>query len=110
MEDTQKELERLQEELLKEEPDILDDKVLEELLKEPEPAFDDPDQIHEPQEPMTYRNFSNDYGRDSEETPDAPAAEQKKDDKVLIGLMITASVLCVGILGVLTYWLTVFLK
>lgn len=108
MEDTQKELERLQKELLAEEPDILDDKVLEELLKEPEPAFDDPDEIHDSQEPMAYRNYSNDYGRDAQE--EAPAAEQKKEDKVLIGLMITASVLCVGILGVLTYWLAVFLK
>ena len=34
---------------------------------------------------------------------------EKKEDKLLIGLMITASCLCLGIIGVLIYWLVAYL-
>ena len=72
------------------------------------PAFDDPQTIHEPEEPMLYRNFSNGYGRD------LPKEEKKSDisksDKIDIGLMIAASGLCLGIIGVLIYWLAAYLK
>lgn len=93
MEDTRKELERLEQELLaqeqlpKEELTDADEQMLEELIQEvkaeraeeeiflddamlrevlPEdaaPAFEDPDKIHEPEE-LVYTNFANDYGKD----------------------------------------------
>ena len=112
MEDTQKELERLERELLEEEKSEVDKAVDEILLDEDlirvimsadaEPAFDDPDKIHEPEEPMVIRNFSNDYGKEPQEDTDM---KQKKKDKTIIGLMITASALCLGIMGILLYWL-----
>jgi hypothetical protein len=72
------------------------------------PAFDDPQTIHEPEEPMLYRNFSNGYGRDlpKEETKSTIS----KSDKIDIGLMIASSGLCLGIIGVLIYWLAAYLK
>ena len=117
MEDTQKELERLEQELLEEEKTDIDKAVEEILLDEDllrevmsadaEPAFEDPDKIHEPAEPMVYCNYSNDYGKDQQEDTQQ---EQKKKDKTIIGLMITASALCLGIMGILLYWLLTFLK
>ncbi|MBE6933452.1 MAG: hypothetical protein E7462_00120 [Ruminococcaceae bacterium] len=38
------------------------------------------------------------------------AAAKKRDDKWVVGLMIAISFLCIGIIGVLIYWLEVFLK
>ena len=55
---------------------------------------------------MVYRNFSNDYGKDQQEEADV---EQKKKDKTVIGLMIAACALCLGIMGILLYWLLAFL-
>ena len=118
MKDTNKELDRLERELLadckpvtdEEVDSILDDALLREILAEgKEPAFADPDKIREPAEPMTYCNYSNDYGRDisdpAENGGEEKMAKKKKSDKVLIGLMITASALCLGIIGLLIYWL-----
>ena len=72
------------------------------------PAFDDPQSIHEPEEPIIYRNFSNGYGRDLPQKADPPAIS--KSDKIDIGLMLAASGLCLGISGVLIYWLTAYLE
>lgn len=123
--DTREELERLEKELLSEEdtPAVTDETVFftpvqAETPREEDadtdtlldktvviPAFDDPDIIHEPDEPMVYRNFSNDYGQDLKE-PDAPAKQAiSRDDKITMGLMIAASGLCLGIISVLIYWL-----
>ncbi len=105
-----KELERIQNELLAEEEisldDLLADEELNELLAEPAfdatPAFDDPDEIHEPKQPLIYRNFAT-------QEQQAEATIRKKNDNVIIGLLITACCLCLGIIGVLGYWLTVLL-
>jgi len=136
--------EELLEELLREKeeleqaPEVNEEELLEELLREeeepeqapekeepPVPAFEDPERIADPGEPMVYCNFSNDYGKDleealKEEPPKAAASKPsfrfvsvgktKKDEKIIIGLMLAVSVLCVGILGVLIYWLETFLK
>ena len=106
-----KELERIQNELLADEDitldDILADAELNDLLQEtPEPAFDDPEKIHDPKDPLVYQNFANDYGAQEQE---AAAEIRKKDDNILMALMITASALCLGILGLLGYWLGVLL-
>ena len=66
MEDKQQELERLNQELLKE--DDIQEELLAEYLKEPAtPAFDTPETIHTPKEPLVYRNFSNNYGQSLKE-------------------------------------------
>ena len=120
--DRSEELERLEKELLAaveehdeeqeeeifEEPDILEDELIREVLAEP--AFEDPDRIHEPKEPLVYCNYSNDYGRNLKEFAENGGKIQKnKADKVDTALMITASALCLGIIGVLAYWLIVYL-
>ena len=122
MKDTNEELERLERELLAEDPvDVADvlsqeeaDVLLDELIAaETGPAFDDPDKIHEPEEPMVYCNYSNDYGRDLQEFAEDSGVEdakKKRQETVVLGLMITASCLSLGIIGVLCYWLAAFLK
>lgn len=104
-----KELERIQNELLAEElslDELLADEELNELLAEPAyepgPAFDDPDRIHEPKEPLIYRNYAT-------QEQQAAATIRKKNDHTVIGLLITACCLCLGIIGLLGYWLTVLL-
>ena len=53
--------------------------------------------------PMVYQNFANDYG--AKET--AAAEEiQKKDQRIIMTLMIVACVLCLGIIGILGYWMS----
>ena len=114
--DTKRELERLERELLAQEADeqtedeLLDD--IKSLLREEapaEPAFDDPQAIHDPKEPMVYCNYSNDYGRDLQEFADSGEVPEKKTDKVTMGLLITACGLTAGIIGILIYWLVAYL-
>ena len=115
MRDTQEELERLEQALLNDETtvietppeDLLDPEFLKGVFTEP--AFEDPDVIKDPEEPLVYRNFSNAYGTEPAKEPEAPAAGSAKDDRITMGLMITASCLCLGIIGVMVYWLTTFL-
>ncbi len=135
--DTQQELERLERELLEADgapleledldfsdldlPESVaaDDEFDQEFLAEirsilnndgpVEPAFDDPQTIHEPEEPLVYCNYSNDYGRDLQAFADDPETEAPKTDRFTVGLMITACVLTLGIIGVLLYWLVAFL-
>ena len=53
----------------------------------------------------------------TEEKPKAPAAEEKptqklsqevKEDRLTVGLMFTASALCLGIIAVMVYWLVAY--
>ena len=112
MDERLEELERIQKELLAEDEtaelsvdDILADAELNALLSDRnEPAFDDPEEIREPAGEMPYNNFANDYGK---EELDLAAAREKKDEKLVIGLMITSCVLCLGIIGVLIFWLNI---
>lgn len=115
MKDTQEELDRLEQELLadeelSEENIELDEDLLTEVMEEfSEPAFDAPEKIRIPAEGVVYSNFANDYGEDLEHLAATGETEtKKKNDKVIIGLMITASVLCLGIIGILVYWLNAF--
>lgn len=95
-------LERLQKELLAAEPE---EDILEDDMFLSEPAFEDPDAIGDPEEPDIYRNFSNDYGRNMQEDKKS----MSRGDKLDMGLMIAISVLSLGIVGVLAYWLIRFL-
>ena len=93
------------------EPEFSLEEILAEEFEEVVPAFEDPDKIHMPKEPMEYHNYSNDYGRDSEDTDlDNKKKKQKIEDNWQIALMAVASFLCLGIIGVLIYWMEVFLK
>lgn len=93
-EDTRDALKRFEEELLAE-------SFQEEL--EAGPAFDDPDEIPEAGEEMIYYNFANDYGR-------AQSSRQRRGgDWEIKALTVTACGLCLAIIGVLLYWLEVFL-
>jgi hypothetical protein len=114
--DTKRELERLERKLLQQEHQQTDDELLEDLKEilgeEPvvEPAFDDPQTIHTPKEPMVYTNFANDYGRvPAEEVPEE-APKKRKPEKLTLGLLITACLLTLGIIGVLLYWLLFLLR
>jgi len=93
-EDTRDALKRFEEELLAE-------AFREEL--EAGPAFPDPDEIFEPEEDLIFYNYANDYGRTLQ-----PQKRQGMD-RELMALMATACLLCLGIIGVLLYWLEVYL-
>ena len=110
MENTNEELERIEQGLLEEESQDLD-QLLKDFLDEPMPAFEDPDKTEISDEPVVYCNYSNDYGNEPQLSEEEEAALKKKvkDDKTIIGLMITAAALSVGIIGVLVYWLIKFL-
>ena len=114
--DTKRELERLERKLLQQEDQQTDDELLEDLKEilgeEPvvEPAFDDPQTIHTPKEPMVYTNFANDYGRVPPEEVPEEAPKKRKPEKLTLGLLITACLLTLGIIGVLLYWLLFLLR
>ena len=114
MEDTEKTLERMEQELIKEEPDQLD-ALLEEFLNEPLPAFEEPDTTVVAAEPEEYRNFSNDYGAELPEETQIDEEEEKRqakrenDERTVVALMAVASVECLGIIAILAYWLKMFL-
>ena len=138
-EDTKKALERLERELLEQETAVLpDDLFAEAVLEDPAdpapeqeetiqpdeelladimsifedgegPAFEDTSAVQDPGEPMTYRNFSNGYGKEEAPAVDEAAEKKKRDDKINMGLMITASALCLGIITVLVYWMVNYL-
>ena len=69
------------------------------------PAFEDPDKPDIAEEPVAYCNYSNDYGNDTVQQEQPAPKEDKSEDKWLISLMSIASVLCLGIIGVLIYWM-----
>ena len=115
--DTKRELERLERKLRQEEQMQSDEELLEDLKgilgEEPaaEPAFDDPQTIYMPKEPMVYTNFANDYGRKTvQETPEEEPKKKRKPEKLTLGLLITACLLTLGIIGVLLYWLLFLLR
>ena len=121
MDERNKELERIQKELLAQEDtipleelsvdDILADEELGALLSEKkEPAFEDPDQICDPEGEMRYNNFANDYGKNTEADGDEEdeALRAARNEKIQIGLMIAACALCLGIIGILIYWINMF--
>ena len=115
MDDRQKELERIEEALLEELLREEEEEEKEEKKETPIPAFENPDEIRDPEEPLVYCNFSNDYGKELEQEnqkrhEQAALRKKKKNDKVIIGLMLAVSVLCVGILGVFIYWLETLMK
>ena len=111
--DTREELERLEQELLADLPetdelreeDLLADVDLDEIFED----LADPVEVSEEN---AYSNFSNVYSDELQEFADNGGEEPQKryfGDKLTIGLMITVSALCLGIIGMLIYWLEAFL-
>lgn len=96
---------------------IVDDAMLDALLAEVNsPDFDNPDAMGATDETMVFHNFSNDYGKDLDgygepEPEEEPVDEEtkKRDEMIVMGLMIGACTLCLGILGLLIYWLVALL-
>ncbi len=108
--DTQQELERLEEALrieLEEAP-LSEDELLESL--DLASVFEDlaePVQVEE-----AYANSPNDYSDALQEFADNGGEEKQRKyfgKKLTLGLMITAGVLCLGIVGLLIYWLNHYL-
>ena len=98
--DTRDALKRFEEELLAE-------ARLEELAAGP--AFEDPDQIFEPEEKMIYCNYANDYGRALREFAESGGkSPAKSKDRGITGLMVTVCLQCAAILGVLIYMLEAY--
>ena len=98
------------------ETEFVDDAMLDALLAEVNsPDFDDPNAMGISDETMVFHNFSNGYGEDLDgygepEQDEEPDEETKvRDNKIVIGLMIAACALCLGILGLLVYWLVALL-
>lgn len=91
--------------------DVALERILEDSMTE-DMAFEDPDLTYVSQEPGDIYNYYNDYGRDlpEEEPEEISMAKKKKEDNTLIVLMAVASFLCLGIIGVLIYWVETFLK
>ena len=109
-EDMKDALQHFEDELLEKEPEAEEIELpdLSDLVEEGEPqldgpAFDDPEHIYDPEQPMVYHNYSNDYGRDLEKE-----AQEAKDRKTVFRLQIAACALSVGIVGVLIYCLVAF--
>ena len=78
---------------------LLSDDLIQQALSQP--AFDDLEQIHEPENPEVYYNYSNDYGK--------ALPENTKPDKVNLGLMIACCGLCLGLIAIMVYWLIKYL-
>ena len=96
-EDTKEILEEMEKELMREA-----------LLEEQEagPAFEDPDVLETGPEPEVYSNFANDYGRElTQFAENGEAAQAEENDSVLTILMLIASILSLGIICVMLYWL-----
>lgn len=68
------------------------------------PAFEDPDNLETGPAPDVYSNFANDYGRELQEFADN-GGETDQPQGSLIVLMLIASILSLGIICVMLYWL-----
>ena len=116
--DRDQELERLEKELLagiQDDDDLLADIPIELLDTTPITWEDEEILLEEelykiPEEPEEIPEPPVSNGDTMKKSTKKTKAAKKKEDKVVITLMIIASFLCMGIIGVLIYWLEVFLK
>ena len=70
------------------------------------PAFEDPDVLDVGVEPDIYSNFANDYGRELQEFAESGGEEQEdRKESILTVLMLIATILSLGIITVMLYWL-----
>lgn len=116
--DTKEELQRLEEQLLSQEPQAHTEDELDALLEQ---FLNEPDEEPAAQTRTVYQNYSNGYGDERKEfrayntdktDRDLDAYsddvyEPKKES--LTGLLVTAALLLLGIAGVLMWWVVRFL-
>ena len=118
--ETQAQMDRLEQEIWNEEKDLADIladdvlKDLDELLEEAAAQSDSQQPREEPVAPEAKTeerlNAFDDY-EDDEDYEDYEVNHYKeREDRLTIGLLITSCVLCMGIIGVMIYWLETFLK
>ena len=70
------------------------------------PAFEDPDVLEVGPAPEVYSNFANDYGRELQEFAENGGEEaETQGDSILTVLMLIATILSLGIIAVMLYWL-----
>ena len=68
------------------------------------PAFDDPDTLETGPAPEVYSNFANDYGRELRSFAENGGEEAQPQGGIIV-LMLIATILSLGIIGVMLYWL-----
>ena len=106
--DTQAELDRLEREIWSEDKDLTDI-LADDVLKDLDEILEQESVQEERQEPAA-PTFVPEEDEDEDVYEDDEDEEQAdSNDGLTIGLLITASALCVGIIGVLIYWLENFL-
>ena len=104
--DTQEELERLEEALLSEPEELVEEELLTDL--DLEGIFEELSDPADVDEDAIYSNCPNDYDEDLQDFADQ-TEKRVFGDKLTIGLMLAACALCLGIIGVMVYWLNNFL-
>lgn len=104
-----------EEDLLQQPKEKTEEEKLDELLRQilsetdslTEPAFEDPDKLQYSDEPVVYRNFSNDYGKNETEeieNTDEQEPEVPKHGKLwVLAWLCVAGAVCLGILGAILY-------
>ena len=102
--DTQKALEEFEEALQAEAKELTE----EDLLADLEGIFDELSDPVEVDENAVYSNCPNDYEDDLQDFADQ-TEKRVFGNNLTIGLMLTACALCLGIIGVMIYWLNHFL-
>ena len=114
--ETQAELDRLEREIWNEDIDLTDimaDDVLKDLdallAQETKEQADQQPEVKEAAPAKPEQKNMEVYDDFEDEDEDADLSEEENKDGLTIGLLITASTLCVGIIGVMIYWLENFL-
>ena len=79
----------------------------EELLAQQEspsaPAFEYPEDVRSRKDPKVYANYANDYGRELRHFARS-GGKLRRRDPIGVLLNITICLLCLGIIGVMIYW------
>lgn len=101
--DAQKALEEFEEALRTENKALTEDDLLADL----EGIFDELSDPVDVDDDAVYSNNTNDYTDELEDFANQ-TEKQVYGNKLTIGLMLTACALCLGIIGVMIYWLNNF--
>jgi hypothetical protein len=104
--DTQEELDRLEREIWREDKD-LSDILADDVLKDLDEILEKEAAEKAAQKPPVQEFVDDEEDEDDEDDEEDEPGESK--DGLTIGLLITASALCVAIIGVMIYWLENFL-
>ena len=118
--ETQAQMDRLEQEIWNEEKDLADilaDDVLKDLDALLDEAAAQSDAQQPKEEPVVTEtgteeriNAFDDYEDDEDYEDYEVNHYREREERLTIGLLITSCVLCMGIIGVMIYWLETFLK